>query len=84
MNTRQQFSEVAGLNTGLIADVAPCARHHTLLKSYLLNLHRGPASVKDMIVHDLRSCVDVGAHRFAEDLLVVLRLFLKREEFAAA
>lgn len=84
MNTREQRSEVVDLNMGLIAEVAPCARHHTLLKSYLLNLHRGPASVKDLIVHDFRSCMDIGAHRVAEDLLVVLRLFLKREEFVAA
>jgi hypothetical protein len=42
MNTREQRSEVADLNMGLIADVAPCARHHTLLKSYLLNVLAAP------------------------------------------
>jgi hypothetical protein len=40
--------------------------------------------VKTLIVHDFKSCVDIGTHRVAADLLVVLSLFLKREDFVAA
>ena len=58
-----------------IFGVAPCAKHHSLHLSYLFNLKRGLAFVRDMIIVDLRSSIDIGAMQQAADLLVVLRLF---------
>lgn len=53
-------------------------RHYALLSSYRLNLARGAIAVRDMIIADLRSFLDLGARQRAADLLVVLRLFLSR------
>jgi hypothetical protein len=61
-----------------ILDVAPCAKHHSLLLSYLFNLKRGLAFVRDMIIADLRSSIDIGARQQAADLLVVLRFYFRR------
>ena len=58
-----------------ILGVAPCAKHHSLLLSYLFNLKRGLAFVRDMIIADLCSSIDIGAMQQAADLLVVLWLF---------
>jgi hypothetical protein len=66
-----------------ILGVAPCARHHSLLLSYLFNLKRGLAFVRDMIIADLRSSIDIGAMQQAADLLVVLRLFFSEYPEAA-
>jgi len=63
--------------------IAPCAKHHSLLLSYLFNLKRGLAFVRDMIIVDLRSSIDVGAMQQAADLLVVLRLFFSEYPEAA-
>lgn len=52
------------------------ARQQALLFSYLLNLWRGPEVVRQMMVHDFRSCVDLGASTRATDLLFVLQQFL--------
>jgi len=78
MMTLKRCAKLAGLNVDeFVIGVAPAARHHMLLKSYqLLNLHHGRAAVRRMIVCDLLSCLDIGAHRCAADLVVVLRLFL--------
>lgn len=80
MVTLKQCVESAGLKVGeLVLDIAPSARHRALLQSYLLNLHRGREAVLRMIVCDLRGYLDLGAQRFAADLLVVLRLFLSEQ-----
>jgi hypothetical protein len=80
MITLKRCARLAGLNSdALVIGVAPAARHHTLLKSYQLNLHHGRAAVRRMIVRDLLGCLDIGAQRCAADLLVVLRLFLSEE-----
>jgi len=63
--------------------IAPCAKHHSLRLSYLFNLKRGLAFVRDMIIVDLRSSIDVGAMQQAADLLVVLRLFFSEYPEAA-
>ncbi len=77
MITIRQCAEFAGLSPDeLILGVRPCARHHALLASYLLNMHRGVAAVGKMIACDLRSYLDLGAERYAADLVVVMRLFL--------
>ncbi len=62
----------------LVVGLAPHARHHALLKSYLFNAHRGHAKVLGMMIRDLRGCLDIGADRCAADLVIVLRLFLSR------
>jgi hypothetical protein len=67
----------------MILGVAPCARHHSLLLSYLFNLKRGLAFVRDMIIADLRSSIDIGAMQQAADHLVVLRLFFSEYPEAA-
>lgn len=80
MITLKQCARLAGLDPdALVVGVAPAARHHTLLKSYQLNLHHGRAAVRRMIICDLLSCLDVGAQRCAADLLIVLRLFLSEQ-----
>ena len=77
MITVTQCAAVADLAANeMFLGVTPSAKHHSLLSSYLLNLGRGPAAVRDMIVADLRCCLDLGASQRAADLLVVLRLFL--------
>lgn len=52
------------------------ARHRALLSSYLFNLDRGAIAVRDMIIADLRSFLDLGARQRAADSLMVLRIFL--------
>jgi hypothetical protein len=70
---------VAGLASNeTILGVDPCAKHHSLLASYLFNFERGPAAVRNMIIADLRSFLELGASRRAADLLIVLRLFFSK------
>lgn len=72
----EQFSAASGLRMGtLILGVSPSNKHRVLLSSYLLNLWRGPESVRDLIIADIRSAMDVGAPALAADLFVVLRQF---------
>lgn len=77
MITVSECVEIAALREDeLILGVAPSARHYLLLSSYMLNIGRGPAVVRRMIVSDFRDFLALGATRRAADLLVVLRLFL--------
>ena len=76
MITVRQCAAFAGLvSNEMLLGVLPSAKHRSLLSSYLLNLKRGPVAVRDMIVADLRSFLDIGASQRAADLLIVLRLF---------
>ena len=52
------------------------AKHCRLLSSYLLNLESGPAAVREMIIGDIDRFRDLGAHRQAYDLSLVLNCFL--------
>jgi hypothetical protein len=80
MITLRQCARLAGLDLDtLMVGVAPEKRHETLLQSYRFNLHRGRAVVRRMIVRDLLRALDIGAHRMAADLFIVLRLFLSAE-----
>lgn len=73
----QLLPAVTGLAANeMVLGVAPSARHDRLLSSYLFNIERGPAAVRDMIVADLRRFLDLGARREAADRLIVLRCFL--------
>ncbi|MFZ3179721.1 MAG: hypothetical protein WBO09_15310 [Methylocystis silviterrae] len=72
-----QCAEFSGLAPNeMILGVTPSSRHHSLFASYLLNKERSPAAIRDMIISDLRSFLDLGAAQRAADLLIVLRLFL--------
>jgi hypothetical protein len=72
-----QCADYAGLDASeLLIGITPSARHHVLLGSYLLNLRRGAAMLRDMIRDDLRAFIDLGADKRAADLLIVLRLLL--------
>jgi len=60
----------------LLLGVSPSSRHRRLLDSYLLNLDRGAVNVREMIVADLHTFLDLGLPERAADALVALRLFL--------
>lgn len=77
MITFAQCARFAGLAPNeMILGASSTRSHEALLLSYLLNLHRGPAAVREMIVSDLRGFLDLGARDCAGDLLFVLRVFL--------
>ncbi len=70
-------ARLAGLTPDeIFIGVEESDRHRRLLFSYLLNLHHGRRTVRNMIVVDLRGFVDLGAEARAADLLVVLRMFV--------
>ena len=60
----------------MVLGATPSATHRVLLSSYLLNLWRGPKTVRKMIVADIRMWLDLGMPKHASDLLIVLRQFL--------
>ncbi len=60
----------------MLLGATPSATHRLLLSSYLLNLWRGPKTVRGMIVADIRMWLDLGMPEHASDLLIVLRRFL--------
>jgi len=73
----QQLPAFAGLAASeMVLGVTPSARHDRLLYSYMFNIERRPAAVRDMMVADLRRFLDLGARREAADRLIVLRRFL--------
>ena len=77
MISMQECAEFAGLAPDeVVTDVAVSKRHATLLASYLLNIHRGAVNVRQMIIADLHSFLDLGMRHKASDALVVLRMFL--------
>jgi hypothetical protein len=77
MITAAQCAAFAGLaQNEIILGATSSRKHEALLLSYLLNLHRGPVAVREMIVSDLRGFLDLGARDCAADTLLVLRLFL--------
>ena len=55
---------------------ASSTRLYRLLSSYLFNLERGPAAVREMIVGDIGRLRDLGARQLASDLSLVLNRFL--------
>ena len=77
MITLEECVVSAGLTPDdLRLSATPSTKHRALLGSYLLNLKRGPQFVRDMMVSDLHSWLDLGAAQQAADLLIVLRQFL--------
>ena len=51
-------------------------RHHATLRRYFRRCHGDSREVQEMLIHDLRSYLEIGARGFAADQLIVLRLFL--------
>ena len=79
MITLEECAEFAALETNeLFTGALLYGRHRSLLSSYLLNLWRGPIAVRKMIVGDIRAAIDLGASKYAADLVLVLRLFLSK------
>ena len=77
MITVEQCAEFAGLASNeTVLGATPSAKHRVLLSSYVLNLWRGPKTVRKMIVADIRMWLDLGRSDYAADLLIVLRQFL--------
>ena len=77
MITVEQCAEFAGLASHeMVLGATPSARHRVLLSSYVLNLWRGPKTVRKMIVAHIRIWLDLGMVKEAADLVVVLRQFL--------
>lgn len=50
-------------------------RQGRLLEGYLLNMPKGAAKVRNMIIMDIARLSDLGATRYAADLSEVLVLF---------
>ena len=77
MITVEACIEFAGLASNeMVLGATPTAKHRALLSSYLLNLWRGPKTVRKIIVADIRMWLDLGMADYAADFLVVLRQFL--------
>ncbi|MGA9598822.1 MAG: hypothetical protein WBS22_00915 [Methylocystis sp.] len=60
----------------ILLGVSPSPRHRATLRGYLRLCHGNVREVQDVIIHDLRSYLEIGARHFAADQLIVLRLFL--------
>jgi hypothetical protein len=77
MITMDQCKIFSGLlSNEMVVGPVPSPKHRARLTGYLLNLKWGQATVREMIVADIRAALDLGALNRAADLLVVLRLFL--------
>ena len=77
MITVEQCVDFAGLASHeMVLGAIPSTRHRVLLSSYVLNLWRGPKTVRKMIVADIRMWLNLGIPDYAADFLIVLRQFL--------
>jgi hypothetical protein len=77
MITLEQCMEFAELASNeMVLGATPSAKHRALLSSYVVNLWRGPKTVRKMIIADIRLWLDLGMPNYAADFLIVLRQFL--------
>jgi hypothetical protein len=60
----------------ILLGVAPSPRHRATLRGYLRMCHGNAREIREVLIHDLRSYLEIGARCFAADQLIVLRLFL--------
>jgi hypothetical protein len=60
----------------IILGVDPSPRHRATLRGYIRLCHGNARKIQEVLVHDLRSYLEIGARHFAADQLIVLRLFL--------
>ncbi|TLG79195.1 hypothetical protein FEV16_04065 [Methylocystis sp. B8] len=51
------------------------ARHGRLLSGYLVNLHRGAAPVRELMLADIERFQSLGATGYADDLKLALKRF---------
>ena len=51
------------------------ARHGRLLSGYLVNLHRGAAPVRELMLADIERFQSLGAKGYADDLRIALKRF---------
>jgi len=73
----EQCAALCGLDSNeFMTDLSPSATRASLHASYLFLQNRGWATVRDLIVADIRAALDLGASKRAADLLIVLRIFL--------
>jgi hypothetical protein len=64
------------LSREVLLGVSPLPRHRATLRGYFRLCHGNAREVQDVLVHDLRSYLEIGARHFAADQLIVLRIFL--------
>jgi hypothetical protein len=77
MITVEQCAKFSGLASNeTVLGATPSAKHRVLLSSYVLNLWRGPKTVRKIIVAHIRMWLDLGMVKESADLVVVLRQFL--------
>ncbi|MFY9656997.1 MAG: hypothetical protein WAK01_10480 [Methylocystis sp.] len=84
MTTLEDVRSATGLcPEEMIVGVTETEIHRVVLASYLSNLWRGSEVVRDLIVADIRTALDLGVAERAADLLLVLRRFLTSHPEAA-
>jgi hypothetical protein len=73
----QDCAKFAGLAPKeILLGPSPSARHRLLQSCYLLNMWKGPKTVRRLIVADIRRWNELGAPDRAADAFLVLRQFL--------
>jgi len=84
MRSLEETRSATGLRSEeIIVGAAETEALRATLRSYLSNLWRGSDAVRELIVADLRTALDLGVQDRAADLLLVLRLFLTNHAEAA-
>jgi hypothetical protein len=84
MRTLEETRSATGLRwEEIIVGATETEALRATLKSYLSNSWRGSEVVRDLIVADIRTALDLGVQERAGDLLLVLRLFLTDHAEAA-
>jgi hypothetical protein len=84
MRSLEDTRSATGLRSEeIIVGAAETDALRATLKSYLSNLWRGSDVVRELIVADIRTALDLGVQERAGDLLLVLRLFLTEHADAA-
>jgi hypothetical protein len=77
MRSLEQTRAATGLSPEeLIVGARETDALRATLQGYLTNVWRGQEVVRDLIVADIRTALDLGVQERAGDLLLVLRLFL--------
>ncbi len=84
MTTLEDVRSATGLSPDeMIVGLTETEIHRVVLASYLSNLWRGSEVVRDLMVADIRTALDLGVAERAGDLLLVLRKFLASHPEAA-
>jgi len=70
----RKLTGLSGYET--LLGVSPSPRHRATLRGYLRLCRGNVREVREVLIHDLRSYLEIGARHFAADQLIVIRLFL--------